>query len=61
MEGIREYLIINAATSVSVILATYVVNGVVGKTLFLNWCLICGCTNAMVINYKENKEEETEE
>ena len=58
MEGIREYLIINAATSVSIILATYVVNGVVGKTLFLNWCLICGCTNAMVINYKENKDEE---
>ena len=61
MERIREYLIINAATSASIIFATYVVNGVISKTIFLSWCLICGCTNALVIGYDEFAADEDEE
>lgn len=60
MDKIKEYLIINAATGVSMIFTTYVVNGVVTKMIFLNWCLICGCVNAMVIEHQESEDEDEE-
>lgn len=57
---IQPYLIAAASTSAAMLFCTYVVNGIVTRTIFFNWCMIYGCAYALAIE-KDDEGDEQEE
>ena len=57
---IQPYLIAAASTSAAMLFCTYVVNGIVTRTIFFNWCMIYGCAYALALE-KDDEGDEQEE